>query len=168
MGAGTNAMLDRLGTPPINPALFFIAKVALVVIVFAPVAQLAGVPVARPVPGLLPLAALAALSALVLFAFASRALGRSLRMGLPAGDTELKTSGVYRISRHPIYVAMFLVALAASLCCPHPVVLVSSVLVVVLHHRIALAEEAFLERRFGRAWLAHKARVPRYLGLPRG
>ena len=33
----------------------------------------------------------------------------------------------------------------------------------IVHHRIVLAEERFLERRFGRAWLDYRARVRRYL-----
>jgi protein-S-isoprenylcysteine O-methyltransferase Ste14 len=107
---------------------------------------------------------------LLLFVVASRSLGPALRVGLPTDDTELATSGIYRFSRHPIYLAIFLMSLAACLLVPHPVVIGAGLVASLLHHRIATAEEAFLDERFGQAWRTYRARVPRYLGftsLPR-
>jgi protein-S-isoprenylcysteine O-methyltransferase Ste14 len=167
MAKDLHRLLSILGTPPINPVLFVIAKLALVSVVAIPAIQWLGPPIHKPVPGLLPLAAVLVVLALLLFGVASRDLGQSLKVGLPTEDTALKTSGLYRFSRNPIYLAMFLFCLASCLYCPHPAVLVSAVVAVILHHRIALAEEAFLEQRFGEAWRSYKAQVPRYLGLRR-
>jgi protein-S-isoprenylcysteine O-methyltransferase Ste14 len=163
----TSRLRSLLGRAPIHPALFLIAKLGLVTVLIAPLVQLAGVPVARPLAGLAPLAWALYAGALALAVAAALRLGQALKAGLPEQPTALATTGVYRFSRHPIYLAMYLLALAACLYCPHPVVLAAAILVVVLHHRIALAEEAFLARRFGAAWQAHRARVPRYLGWPR-
>jgi protein-S-isoprenylcysteine O-methyltransferase Ste14 len=61
-------------------------------------------------------------------------------------------------------------SLAACLLVPHPVVIGAGLVASLLHHRIATAEEAFLDERFGQAWRTYRARVPRYLGftsLPR-
>ena len=166
--SGEAGRLRRLlGRPPIHPALFVLAKLALAVVLGVPLLELAGVLVRRPLDGLAPLGWALYVAAVALAVLAGRRLGGALKAGLPEEPTELATTGVYRYSRHPIYLAMFLAALAAILCCPHPVVVVAAVSVVVLHHRIALAEEAFLARRFGGAWQAHRARVPRYLGRPR-
>jgi len=71
-----------------------------------------------------------------------------------------------RHSRNPIYAGGYLLLVGCCLYCPHPVVIVSAALAVLVHHRIVLAEERLLERRFGRAWLAYRSRTPRYLGLP--
>lgn len=162
------AVMRMIGTPPINPVAFAIGKLTLVVLVVVPLLQLSGVPVSRPIRGMTPVAAaLATVGAVVLFA-ASRSLGSSLRVGLPKEETTLKTSGIYRFSRHPIYLSVFLLAIAVCLYAPHPFVIITAVVAIAIHHAIALAEESFLERRFGTAWLQHKARVPRYLGIPKG
>jgi protein-S-isoprenylcysteine O-methyltransferase Ste14 len=102
---------------------------------------------------------------LLLFVVASRSLGPALRVGLPREGTTLATSGIYRFSRHPIYLAVFVMSLAACLLVPHPVVIGAALVASVLHHRIATAEEAFLDERFGDAWRTYVARVPRYLGV---
>jgi protein-S-isoprenylcysteine O-methyltransferase Ste14 len=156
-----------IGTPPVHPALFVLAKVAVGVTWVLPLVQLAGVHVRAPVPGMAPVAAALALAGTALLLLAAGHLGDALRMGLPRDDTQLRTGGFYRYSRHPIYLSLFLLFAAACLYCPHPAVLACSAYGVVIHHRIALAEERFLERRFGEAWRTHAARVPRYLGLPR-
>jgi protein-S-isoprenylcysteine O-methyltransferase Ste14 len=156
------------GTPPIHPALFLLAKLTLLAVVLLPLVQLAGLRLRARMPGGTAVACVLALAAVVLLVLGSRALGGSLRVGLPTESTELKTSGVYRFSRHPLYLALFLAAIAGGLYCPHPVVLLSAVVTILLHHRIALAEERFLERRFGEAGQRYRAHVPRYLGWPRG
>lgn len=164
--AGTR-LARLIGTPPINPVLFAIGKAAVAVAWALPIIQFFGVPIRRSDAWLLPLVAALVVAGLMVMALASRSLGSSLRVGLPTDATALKTSGIYRFTRHPIYIALFLLSLASCLYCPHPVVIVCAVLGAVVHHRIALGEESFLEKRFGSAWLDHKARVPRYLGLRR-
>jgi protein-S-isoprenylcysteine O-methyltransferase Ste14 len=154
---------DWLGRPPIPPAAFVAAKVSL------------GIPpgaLAMRVGGFGPRAAgtwaeaagvvLLALGALVVAA-AFAGLGGSVRLGLPAEETRLRTRGIYRFSRNPMYLGAFAACAGVSLLVPNPVVLASTVLTVMLHHRIVLAEERFLERRFGAEWSDYRARVRRYL-----
>jgi protein-S-isoprenylcysteine O-methyltransferase Ste14 len=160
-----------IGTSPVHPFLFALAKVAMLVAWGTPLLHLFGyapLPWWR-VPLVLRVFAIGLVaSSLLLFALAGRSLGPALRVGLPREETKLATSGLYRVSRHPIYLALFLMSLAACLIYPHPVVIVTALVAVLLHHRIALAEEAFLEKRFGASWLAYKAAVPRYFGVRRG
>ncbi len=104
----------------------------------------------------------AAGTVLAVFSFAS--LGRSLSVGLPESETELRTGGVYRISRNPIYLAAFL--LCAGSCCVaiHPLNLFLFAVTMTVHHRIILREEKFLEARFGRPYIDYRNRVRRYIG----
>lgn len=162
----TSRLAWLIGIPTVHPVLFLLAKLAVGVAWVLPLVQLAGVEIRAPVPGMAPAAAALALAGTALLLLASRHLGDSLRMGLSTDDTQLRTGGIYRFSRHPIYLSLFLLFAAACLYCPHPVVLACAVYGVAIHHRIALAEERFLEQRFGDAWRAHRARVPRYFGLP--
>jgi protein-S-isoprenylcysteine O-methyltransferase Ste14 len=94
-------------------------------------------------------------------------LGRSVSVGLPREATALKTGGIHRITRNPLYLGGFLACLGSCLYCMHPLNILSCVLTMVIHHRIVLREEVFLEERFGQQWLEYKQKIPRYLGWNR-
>jgi protein-S-isoprenylcysteine O-methyltransferase Ste14 len=102
----------------------------------------------------------------VLFILGFIYLGRSASVGLPGEKTELKTHGVYRISRNPMYVGGFLICAGSCLLFMHLMNFLLCATYVVIHHVIVTVEEQFLEKRFGERWLEHKQRVLRYLGWP--
>ncbi len=157
--------MDILGRPPINPILFTIGKLAIFIAWVLPLIQLIGIPIQRTASGLIPFTIGLVAVGLLVWVLAFRALGSSTRVGLPTEPTILKTTGIYRYSRHPIYVGMFLFTLAACLYCPYVVVITSSILGTLIHHKIAIAEESFLGQQFGAQWLSYKARTPRYIGF---
>ena len=103
--------------------------------------------------------------ALVLASFA--ALGREIRFGLPGGRCRLKTDGLYAWCRHPIYTAFHLMTAGACLYTFSTASLTLFLVAVWVHHRVALAEERFMARRFGPAWDQYADRVGRYGALPR-
>lgn len=90
-------------------------------------------------------------------------LGNSLKVGLPEHETKLKTTGIYRFSRNPIYLGVFMVNIASCLFFPHPVNLLCSFYGIYIHYLITLSEEKFLAQRFGNEWEDYKRRVRRYL-----
>ncbi|MFH1159662.1 MAG: isoprenylcysteine carboxylmethyltransferase family protein [bacterium] len=90
-------------------------------------------------------------------------LGASVRVGLPETVTNLQTKGIYRISRNPMYLGVFLVCIASSTFFPNPVNLGLALYGMIIHHRIILGEEKFLEERFGPEWQRYKERVRRYV-----
>jgi protein-S-isoprenylcysteine O-methyltransferase Ste14 len=100
----------------------------------------------------------------VLLALGFIYLGRSVSVGLPQEETELKTRGVYRITRNPMYFGGFLVCIGSCLIFIHPVNFLLCALAIGTHHTIVIREERFLEERFGEQWLEYKQRVPRYIG----
>lgn len=104
--------------------------------------------------------AVGALMAVASFFF----LGRSLSVGLPAGRTELKTGGLYRISRNPIYAGAFLMCAGSCLITPHVLNYTLFAVAVTIHHWIVTREELFLEERFGNEWRIYRGRVRRYFG----
>jgi protein-S-isoprenylcysteine O-methyltransferase Ste14 len=89
----------------------------------------------------------------------------------PAGTSErsttnprasmLRTTGVYSLVRHPLYVGNTLTALGFS-CFPTVwyLPLIVLLLGILYHERIAAREEVFLEGRFGDAFRDWAARVP--------
>jgi len=83
----------------------------------------------------------------------------------------LNTRGVYRWSRNPMYVAasaafagFTLMAWGAS-ARMGLLALIVTLALLVTDHAVVEREEAFLEERYGDAYRAYKARVPRYFGF---
>jgi protein-S-isoprenylcysteine O-methyltransferase Ste14 len=92
-------------------------------------------------------------------------LGKSISVGLSRENTLLKTSGIYAVTRNPLYCGGFLLCAGSCFHCIHPANLFFFVLTIIIHHNIILKEEAFLEKKFGERWLEYKRRTPRYLGI---
>lgn len=101
----------------------------------------------------------------VLFAVSVLTMKDSWRAGIAEKDkTEMVTEGIYSISRNPAFLAFDCVY--AGLLCMFfnwPLLLFSAFAIIMLHLQI-LQEEKFLERTFGREYLAYKSKVRRYLG----
>ncbi len=80
----------------------------------------------------------------------------------------LATDGIYAWTRNPMYVggtpAMLGLGIVLALDWL-PLLMVPAV--VVLHFGIVRREEEYLEQKFGAVFRRYKARVPRYVGMPR-
>lgn len=94
-------------------------------------------------------------------------LGKSAAVGLPERETELKTHGLYRFTRNPVYLGAFLMGIGSCLFAVHAVNFLLLFIATVIHLRIVKREEEFLENRFGQQWQDYKDRVPRFIGLPK-
>jgi protein-S-isoprenylcysteine O-methyltransferase Ste14 len=89
-------------------------------------------------------------------------LGTNLRMGIPTEQTSLVTSGIYRMSRNPIYLGLDCLMAASLIYAFSLLNLVAVIEAVLLHHRIILAEEKFLAERF-QEYGVYRESTPRYL-----
>jgi protein-S-isoprenylcysteine O-methyltransferase Ste14 len=94
-------------------------------------------------------------------------LGRSVAVGLPERKTELKTHGMYRITRNPVYVGAFMMCAGSCLFSIHPLNFLLFAVAGAIHHTIIRKEEEFLIATFGKEWIEYSRRVPRYLGRVR-
>jgi protein-S-isoprenylcysteine O-methyltransferase Ste14 len=109
--------------------------------------------------------AIVAVGALGLQLAALHQMGRSWRIGIdPDSHESLVTSGVFGISRNPIYLALDLIAVAAFLMSGSVFFLVTGLLVIVSIHVQILREERFLAGAFGEEYERYRSRVARYLG----
>lgn len=90
--------------------------------------------------------------------------GKSFRVGIdvdkPGG---LVTTGVFGISRNPIYVGFFLFLLGQLLVFPNWVPLVYLLAGAWLFHRQVLREEEFMRQHYGREFDEYCKRVRRYI-----
>ena len=158
------------GTPPVNKALFKVAKVCMMLAWLALFMEGTGlVPLSlweRPdVATVLSILFLIVGATLQLGAYFE--LGHNLKFGIPSQKEEkeatLKVTGLYRFSRNPMYVGFYLLMLGACFYVLNPVVWIFSLFALIMHHRILLKEELFLKKRFGNDWLDYSLKVRRYL-----
>jgi protein-S-isoprenylcysteine O-methyltransferase Ste14 len=77
------------------------------------------------------------------------------------------TTGAYRYSRHPIYVALITIYLSVSLASASWVFLLFTALLVVEVSLSVIEEERFCLEKYGEAYREYMARTPRWLGLPK-
>jgi len=83
----------------------------------------------------------------------------------PSGEPV--TRGVYRISRHPVYLSGFLLYSGMGIACASWVLLMLAVLWIVLFHIVIPDEERFLIKKYGEAYREYMDRTPRWIGLPK-
>jgi protein-S-isoprenylcysteine O-methyltransferase Ste14 len=89
-------------------------------------------------------------------------LGRSTRLGLPTEKTALKTNGLYRFSRNPMYLGFDLLTLGSILYLANWLIFFAGIYSIVIYHFIILGEEKFLAQRFGSDYAAYQDKVRRY------
>jgi protein-S-isoprenylcysteine O-methyltransferase Ste14 len=156
------------GKAPINRTLFYASKYSILVMWAAMVIQSWGIGISViQVPSPLRIIALGLWG----FGFLLLYLGRftmadSFRLGTPEEDTRLKTGGLFRLSRNPMYIGMYATVAASALYTLNPVVILMGAFIIAVHHRIVLAEEQHLQEVFGREYADYRSRVPRYIPLP--
>jgi protein-S-isoprenylcysteine O-methyltransferase Ste14 len=80
----------------------------------------------------------------------------------------LMTGGPYAYSRHPMYIAEMGLWLGWAVLYGSIIVLAGFVVLCVVVSILAPREERALEAKFGEVYLQYKARVPKWLGIPRG
>ncbi len=102
-------------------------------------------------------------SGVILNIISSINLGFSFRMGLPGEITILKTEGLYRFSRNPMILSLFLISIASCLYTLSPIVWALTLITICIHHKIVIVEESFLQERFSEQWVNYSNSVRRYI-----
>lgn len=156
MAAGVGAANTGLLRPPLLSLLAVLIGAGLEQLWPLPILS-AGLPVLLG-------AVLIAAGAAVFFA-STRSFGAA---GTPVPGNEPTTaivsSGPYRFSRNPIYVAFILMQLGAAVCL-NSLWVIATLLVAgaLIHFVIIPREERYLEANFGAEYLAYKASVRRWI-----
>jgi protein-S-isoprenylcysteine O-methyltransferase Ste14 len=84
-----------------------------------------------------------------------------------ADDGKPFTGGIYRFSRHPMYLSMILVYLGVSIACTSWVFLIITLITLFLQSKQMSREERYCAGRFGKAYREYLKQTPRWLGMPR-
>jgi protein-S-isoprenylcysteine O-methyltransferase Ste14 len=77
------------------------------------------------------------------------------------------TKGVYRISRHPMYVGQILIYISISIACLSWIFLLPVIVAAILESYIVTAEERICLNQYGDAYREYMDRIPRWLGIPK-
>ncbi|MCL2438384.1 MAG: isoprenylcysteine carboxylmethyltransferase family protein [Coriobacteriia bacterium] len=90
--------------------------------------------------------------------------GSSFRIGIDERHpSKLVTTGIFALSRNPIYVCFGIFLIGLTLVFASPFIIVVHTLLLLLFHRQVLKEEQFLKDEYGSAFEEYRQRVPRYL-----
>jgi protein-S-isoprenylcysteine O-methyltransferase Ste14 len=100
----------------------------------------------------------------LLFVWSLVSFGSSFRVGIDTDRPDkLVTTGVFAVSRNPLYVAIWIVLLGQFLVFPNWILLLYLGAASWLLHRQVVREEAYLKQRYGSAYTDYASRVRRYL-----
>jgi len=117
-----------------------------------------------PMPVVRGVAAVVAVLALLATIECWKRMGKSWRMAVTPGErTELVTTGLYSVVRHPIYALSILLMVATAVVLPTVPMLVVAVVHIALMHAKARNEETHLLSMHGDAYAGYLARTGRFV-----
>lgn len=90
--------------------------------------------------------------------------------GIPWAKTSIDepiTKGLYRYSRHPIYIGVFVQYIGIGIASASGLFLLLIVIQIALSASIVAAEERFCCENYGENYRAYMDRTPRWIGIPK-
>ncbi len=157
--------IGPIGKPPINKYLFILAKLNMILPWIA-------ILISSYTPTWIPqdyytilvwISICMLLGGFTIVILGYISLGRHTKFGLPTEKTKLITSGIFRYSRNPMYVGLFLMLFGSILYYSHWILVLSCLISVILHHKIVLGEEKFLKETFCNDWEQYLKTSKRYI-----
>ena len=82
-------------------------------------------------------------------------------------DKEPLTKGLYRYSRHPMYITQFVMFLGVGIACSSWVFLLFSFVYTIFSIIIAIPEERQCLENYGDAYSQYMSKTPRWIGIPK-
>ncbi len=86
-------------------------------------------------------------------------------VGIPLGEPWNK--GLYRYSRHPMYLGLFLTLIGAGIASASWIFLLFSIVCIILCVILVSAEERFCLDKFGAPYREYMNKTPRWIGIPK-
>lgn len=103
------------------------------------------------------------LAGLTLLLLSLVAFGKSFRVGIDTEQADkLVTTGIFALTRNPIYIAFALILFGQFLVFPNWILLVYLGAAIWLFHRQVLREEEYLKKHYGKEYSDYCKRVRRY------
>jgi protein-S-isoprenylcysteine O-methyltransferase Ste14 len=86
---------------------------------------------------------------------------------ITASAAQLITKGSYNFSRHPMYLATFLICLGSGIATVSWLFIFLSLIMALCFYQEALIEERYCLNRYGNAYLEYINRTPRWISIPK-
>jgi protein-S-isoprenylcysteine O-methyltransferase Ste14 len=80
---------------------------------------------------------------------------------------EPNTQGIYRISRHPMYMGFLLICLGIGIAFASWIFLLWAVVFMIIQHILVIPEERYCLEKYGDAYREYMHRTPRWIGIPK-
>jgi protein-S-isoprenylcysteine O-methyltransferase Ste14 len=143
--------MELIGKPPINPLLFYTGKISGYITWISFIYNLTRDGFGgNLVFNFTEIVAFSLFALGLIFSVVSILdIGSSIRLGLPNEDTVLKSKGIYRISRNPMYVGFGLFTISSMIYTMNYTIIALGLFSLVVYHLIIKSEEKFLLNRFG-------------------
>jgi protein-S-isoprenylcysteine O-methyltransferase Ste14 len=77
------------------------------------------------------------------------------------------TNGIYQVSRHPMYLAGFMIFIGVGIACVSWIYLIYAFVFMLLMAKIVVYEEAICIGKYGNAYREYLNRTPRWIGIPK-
>ncbi len=90
-------------------------------------------------------------------------LGKNFRIGVAGEKTEFIADGIYKISRNPMYLGLFITFFGCIFYSLNIIYATISIFIIIVHHLIVLGEEKRLQIRFGDSYKEYCRKVRRYI-----
>jgi protein-S-isoprenylcysteine O-methyltransferase Ste14 len=90
--------------------------------------------------------------------------------GIPWATTPMDepiTRGLYRYSRHPIYIGVFVQYIGIGIASASGLFLLLTIAQIALSMAVAPAEERLCSEKYGNSYREYRDRTPRWLGVPK-
>jgi protein-S-isoprenylcysteine O-methyltransferase Ste14 len=160
-----NKNFDAGGKPPINKIIFLSSKYSIIVLWIIVIIKSWGWNIS-----MLQIPASIKYLSLILWVlgfsllFVGRfGMGSSFRIGQPKENISLTTTGLFKISRNPMYLGVYATILASIVYTANVFVLLIGVFVIIVHHKIVLSEEKYLQQKFTKKYDDYCIKVRRYI-----
>ncbi len=155
--------LKFFGKPFLNPVVFYAGKIALVGTWGAAFLELTRI-TNNPTPEwATPIIIMLVIVSWVLVYPAEYKLGTRLKPGIPEEKTTLETKGIYKYTRHPIYLGAYLFGLASALYAPTTINAAFLLIIIIVHEQIIKKEEKYLAKKFKGKWKEYSEKTPKYI-----
>ena len=104
---------------------------------------------------------------LMIFAIGLIILIRATYDFITTKPNKIIKSGVYKISRHPMYLATFLIVISVSIASFSWLFLILSIIMMFFFQREALIEERYCQKIFGKEYKDYIHHTSRWIGFPK-
>jgi protein-S-isoprenylcysteine O-methyltransferase Ste14 len=154
------------GTPPINQYFFFGSKYAVILVWIGMVCEIWKIHITGSLfdNRILKVCGIASWIAGFCFLYIGKfSLGQNFRIGVANEKTEFIANGIYRLSRNPMYLGLYLTFTGCMLYSLNILYILLSISIILIHHIITLAKEKQLINIYGEAYKEYCKKVRRYL-----